>query len=222
VQTGLHRKWVAAWLAERDAQVAAQSGMAVGGGKASARKRSMASQLLMHWVKCLDTHPERVSLPLSPATGVYSFTDLAREAVKHVHPRSVLDELVRLGLAREAEGMVHLLAEAFVPQGSQDERLALWANNARALIATGCHNTTQDGPTQMERAIWGEGISAEDALAVQALARVQWAQMQARLHERIATSAQVNAGRHRVHVGAYVHIEPMSATTPARAEGSES
>jgi hypothetical protein len=173
----------------------------------------MASQLLMHWAQSLDSHPERVSLPLSATSGEFSFHDLAREAVKHVHPRAVLDELIRLGLAREAEGMVFLLAEAFVPEGARDELMALWAGNARAMLATGVHNVRQAGEPQLERAIWGEGISEADALAVQTLARTQWAAMQSRLHEQIASSAQVSKARHRVRVGVYARVEPIADDT---------
>lgn len=203
VLTGLHRKEVARWRsAEAGAGAARRSAL-----------RSHASLVFSHWRHLIETESCARRLPLAP-----DFTALARAVVKDVHPRSVLDELVRLGLAAEQGGEVELLQDVFVPKGAADDRLALMAANAADHLATGVANCAgQAGePAWLEQAIWAEGAQPQDCLALDERARALWAESQRQLFTAITALQEAPAGtpRYRVRIGMYVHAEPEAAPPP--------
>lgn len=73
--------------------------------------------------------------------GERSFSELVRRYSGDVPARAVLDELLRVGaVEREADGRIQLKARAFIPQGSQADKLHILGTDAAALIATIDHN----------------------------------------------------------------------------------
>ncbi len=94
----------------------------------SAPARSYPSELFARWT----THPDYLdadgrarSLPRLGAAP--SFEALAHSVTRDMHPRSLLEELIRLGLAEhdEAADSVALSRAAFAPRGDDARRLAL-------------------------------------------------------------------------------------------------
>ena len=63
-----------------------------------------------------------------------------------MHPRTVLDELVRCGLARIDGDLVVPLATSFVPSRKLDELTALFSANVSDHIAAAVHNLTLKAP----------------------------------------------------------------------------
>ena len=102
---------------------------------------SHATRLFLKWQsdqRFRDTAGVLRSLPRQ-ATGL-SFEKLAQEITRDVHPRSLLGELCRLGLARhdEASDTVELVVDAFVPRGDRARMLGfLGANVGDHLEAAG-------------------------------------------------------------------------------------
>ena len=102
----------------------------------------------------------RRSLPRS-GPGI-TFETLAREVSVDVHPRTVMDELLRLGLI-QAEGDVLMpAAPSFTPSRQRDELTALFAANAADHMAAAVHNLTTDAPVTSSRAsspmVWADSV----------------------------------------------------------------
>ena len=198
VLTGLHRKEVARLSGESDDASA----------PIPSDTRSAASQVLLRWVREVDARPQHAVLSLA------AFTDLARSWLSDVHPRAVLDELQRLGLVRESDDEVELLADSFVPVAAGDDRLLLMAENVRAHLETGLHNSLEltASTPRLEQAIWGEGMRQSDCDAVAAMARAEWAKTYESLYTALEAAPEATDGvpKRRMRIGMYVHIEPMN------------
>jgi hypothetical protein len=168
--SGLHRKDVRA-LRETAAQSLAQTqadGSAWG-------KPSAANQVATRWLGW-----EGVSDVLPVAGAQPSFEALARSVSKDVHPRSVLQELVRLGMVREEAGMVHLLRDAFVADLGHKEARALFAGSVADHLQAGVHNLC-DAPAQgqqprkfLEQSVFADGLSPESVQQLNQLANTLW------------------------------------------------
>lgn len=168
--SGLHRKDVRAFretAADTISQVQAD-GSAWG-------KPSAANQVATRWLS-LESHAD--ALPLS---GDNSFEALARSVSKDVHPRTVLQELVRLGLAKEDNGMVHLLRDAFVPDASHKEARELFAGSVADHLQAGVHNLCAQPndahqPRKfLEQSVFADGLSPESVQKLNLMANDLWA-----------------------------------------------
>lgn len=93
-----------------------------------------------------------------------------------VRPRTVLDELVRLGLVAREEGTgdLRLLADAFVPGGEAgEEMLAFFRDNIRDHLAAGTANLLA-GPEErrfLERAVYYNRLTPADVDGLEQEAR---------------------------------------------------
>lgn len=147
-------------------------------GAVRAPPRSLASELVLHW----RTHPdwlERDGRPrVLPRLGAApSFEALAQAITRDVHPRSLLDELCRLGLARmdEASDSVALQGDAFVPSGDRVRMLGFLGDNVGDHLRAAVDNVLASGrPPHLEQALFAEGLSAASLEALRPLLREQW------------------------------------------------
>ena len=132
--TGINRREVTRVVESLLAPGAAPAGAAAVPGDGSpghppqrpaAAGRSKAAELYTHWSTAeayRDAHGQPRTLPrLGPAP---SFESLAQSITRDVHPRSLLDELLRLQMARldEDTDTVSLTGEGFVPSGDRARR----------------------------------------------------------------------------------------------------
>jgi hypothetical protein len=100
--------------------------------RASARSRSLASEVFARWTTARGYRDSRGRPRTLPRHGPgVSFETLAQSVTRHVHPRSVLDELVRLGLATHdvEHDTVTLQRRAFVPRGDVIRLLGFLGDN---------------------------------------------------------------------------------------------
>ena len=101
----------------------------------------LASQVVTRWLSqdlYLDDNQAPISIARAGPTP--SFDALVQAVTQDVRPRSVLDELIRLGLAAEEDGHVTLLAQGFVPQAGLPELATLLQDNLFDHIAAACEN----------------------------------------------------------------------------------
>lgn len=205
VMTGLHRKWVASQLIETTS-VRSEA-------PAIQRSRTATSQVFERWAFEARRKPAMKSLPIAGAGTRKGFTEIAKSLVTDVHPRAILDELIRLGLVGENEGVVTLLADTFTPKGRSDELLALMNDNASAMLDTSVANVLKTRPLQLEQSIWGLGISIESADVIAAIASSQWRATHDALFKAIsdAPEAAPHETQHRIRIGMYVNYEPIPA-----------
>jgi hypothetical protein len=172
--------------------------------------KSIAAQVFARWRFLAQTGELSRQLPLdSILPDEKTFAYLVRQTGSDVHYRSVLDELARLKLVVEAAGVVDLVAQTFVPPGSSPEMLSMCADNSAAHMSAAIHNATGGSDPFLERAVWGDGISAADCKVIEALARELWADTRTKLYEAIlrAPEAPTIADRHSVRIGTYVYFE---------------
>jgi Family of unknown function (DUF6502) len=207
VMTGLHRKDVSMRLGTTSKLVSREQ-----------LDLSVAMQVFSRWAFEVRRNKRAKTLPVNEAPRAMSFAQLARAVVTDVHPRAVLDELVRLGFVAEQGGSATLLAKSFRPSGAADDRLRVFSDNALAMIRTGIENVLDTRPRQPEYAIWGKGVSFDDAKRISDIAVEQWQVARDALFQAISDAPESAPGEvaHHVRVGMYVNYEPLSE--PIRSE----
>ena len=121
--------------------------------------RSRASDIFSHW-RSDPQFQDADGVPLTlPRQGPHpSFESLARCITQDVHPRSVLDELVRLRLAThdESNDTVSLARDAFVPVGDSARMLGFLGANVGDHLAAAVDNVCSPSPRHLERAVFAE------------------------------------------------------------------
>lgn len=209
--TGLHRREVSRLL-QTDAPAAPPP-------------RSLPVELFTRWLadaRCRNTQGQPMALPRQ---GDFpSFEALAKSVTRDVHPRSLLDELVRLKLVAwdgEAD-TVRLQAEAFVPRDDRARMLGFLAANVGDHLRGAVSNVAGAAAPHFEQAIFADELSAQSVAAVRGLIAPQWQSLLSalvpELERLIAEDAQ--AGRvqdQRLRIGLYEYHAPMHGgpATPA-------
>jgi hypothetical protein len=139
-------------------------------------KPSTANQVVTRW---LSLGKEAQTLPLSGDAN--SFESLARSVSTDVHPRTMLQELIRLGMARVDQDQVHLVRDAFVPNPSHKEARELFAGAVADHLQAGVHNLSQTGGEAkggrkfLEQSVFADGLSPESVQKLNLLANELWA-----------------------------------------------
>ena len=220
--TGIHRREVTRLV----------SGLRGGAAASLPAARSQASELFTHW----RSNPAYCDLRGSPAElprqgPAPSFESLAQAITRDVHPRSLLDELLRLGLAAHDAGRdsVRLLREAFVPQGDAGRMAAVLGRNVGSHLASAVDNLLLGDRHHLEQALFADGLSEASVAEFRRLARAQWQAVLDRLvpalEALVARDAAALAqtvepaspapARHQVRLGLYTHTDaPPAAPAP--------
>jgi hypothetical protein len=124
-------------------------------------QRSLAAEMFTRWrtspAYCDDRGRPLALARQGPAP---SFESLARSVTKDVHPRTLLEELVRLGIAGHVpeRDLVVLTLEAFVPGADEARMLDFLAHNVGDHLEAAVGNVLGE-PRQLERAIFATGLS---------------------------------------------------------------
>lgn len=164
--SGLHRKDVRAFR-----ESAHQAMARVKEDGSSWGKPSAANQVVTRWLSRDDWGD---CIPFSGEAP--SFEALARAVSKDFHPRAVLQEMQRLGVAREVDGQVQLLREAFVPDAKHKESRELLAGSVADHLAAGVHNLSgARGPKFLEQSVFADGLSPESVQELNLMANALWA-----------------------------------------------
>ncbi len=199
---------------------------------AATQRRSPATEVFTRWRGDRSLHNKRGQpLPLPRQGAAPSFESLAQSVTRDVHPRSLLDELVRLGLVElSADGeTVRLVRNAFVPRGDAIRMFSFLGSNVGDHLSASVANVLADAPPHFEQALFADELSAESLQAVRSLITAQWqALMQAvvpavnALLDADREAAQTSGRRtdQRLRVGLYSYHEAMPA--PPSNESEES
>lgn len=208
VRTGVHRKDLR--------RIAAQA--------TPRRARSPASEVFARWrsdPRYLTARGRPRVLPrLADPDGGPSFDALAASVTTDVHPRAMLDELQRLGLAEvDARGRVRLVATAYVPRRDGMQMLGLLADNVGDHLDAAVANLQADGERFLEQAMFSDGLSAESADAFNRATRRAWdavaAELMPELH-RLYEADRVRGAPtdHRVRLGVFGFAERDRGAAP--------
>jgi hypothetical protein len=143
-------------------------------------QRSAAANTFMRW----RTNPAYLDAQGHPLTlarqgDAPSFESLARGVTQDVHPRSLLDELLRLGLAShdvEADS-VTLTIDAFVPSTDRARMLEFLSHNVGDHLSAAVANVLGPAPRHLERAVFADGLSPAAIAAAEAWVAEAWRNM---------------------------------------------
>ena len=205
--TGVHRKDVRA-IRERSHPVS------------TPRLGNLAATVVGRWLGRPD-HLDAAGRPLPlprPA-----FDALVASVSKDVRPRTVLDELLRLGLVEvgAAEGgAVRLLGDAFVPARDGEELLAFFRQNLHDHAAAAASNLLA-GPEErrfLERAVYYNNLLPADVDRLEAEARTLALAALRHLNGLALEMQQAARGgadaRERFRFGVYFFREETAAAAP--------
>lgn len=179
----------------------------------------LASQVLELWradARYRDADGEPKRLPRGGSGE--SFEALAREVSTDVHPRTLLDELLRLSLVALDGDSVVLSNRSRLPAPSVEAGAAVFSTNAADHIAAAVHNLTLGGPKFLEQSMFVDGLSEQSAEHLHDVARRLWQEafetMVTRARERVQADAPINADA-RIRFGVYYYSQPSeAAVTP--------
>lgn len=225
--TGINRREVTRLMQEQGSSP--EDGTPDAGSPAAsarpARGLSRASEVFAHWLTSRAYRGRGGAPRVLPRQGPKpSFETLAHEVTRDVHPRSLLDELVRLGLAEfdEAADTVRLAREGFVPRGDQARMLGFLSENVGDHLAAAVDNVVQGGRRHFEQAVFADGLSEASIVAVRALIGPQWQLMLEalvpRLQDLVGADESVPAHeQRRIRIGVYAFDD---ATPPHTGESA--
>ena len=188
-----------------------------------APRRSPATRVFTTWLAdpaLKDENGEVMALPRQgPAP---SFETLAHSVTRDVHPRSLLDELCRLGLAALDGDTVRIVRDTFVPRGDADRMLGFLGTNVGDHLRASVANVLADTPPHLEQAMFADGLSADSVESFRQLMRTQWKNVLATAVPALQKMIDDDraAGRaldQRVRLGMYTYNEPQPAP-PERAD----
>ncbi len=176
-----------------------------------ATELSAAARTFTSWLQLAGSTPERARLPIVSSGSGNSFQELARQASRSdVHHRAVLDELVRLGLCREADGFAQLTADGFVPSADLKTTLAFLGDNLRDHACAAVANALAGQPLFLERAVFADGVAAADCEASQQLVRERWNGLHRELVDSLTAAVNRTDGQgpQRIRIGIYLYAAP--------------
>ena len=183
------------------------------------RRPTLSSQVFTRWLH--DSHyrgKDGKPRALLRTGAGRSFEALCREVSNDVHPRSILDELLRLGQVGLDGERVVVLADTFVPSPRLDEMTALFSSNVSDHAAASVSNLTTSAPRFLEQSIYADGLTPESIELLHAAARQAWGQafqtVIARARDRVDRDKSSD-GEHRMRFGAYFFSETVAPVPPA-------
>ena len=192
----------------------------------AALRPSPATQIFTRWMSSRRLHDKLGNpRPLKRQGRSPSFEALAQSVTRDVHPRTLLDELCRLGLAEfdEQSDTVSLVRDSFVPRKDQARMFGFLGHNVGDHMAAAVANVLADTPPHIEQAVFADELSAESLTAVRSLVAKQWKGFLAGLVPELEAliAADAEAGRladRRVRIGMYGYHARMSTHTDESGE----
>jgi hypothetical protein len=180
-----------------------------------ALKQPLASEILARWTTDHSYRNQngepRMLNRLGPAP---SFEALAQAVTRDVHPRSLLDELIRLDLVShdEKRDLVSLTRTDFVPRCDSRQMLNFLGDNVGDHLNAAIANVLHDGNSHLEQAVIADELSAESIEALRPLIMAQWNALREDMVPAITTliEADKRAGRaqdQRVRIGLYTFTD---------------
>jgi hypothetical protein len=187
------------------------------------------SEVVTRWVsdrRYLGRDGRPRPLPRHSSRGVvHSFDSLAYGVSSDLKPRTILDELTRLGMARVEDDRIVLEVDAFVPERGSSEAAFFFGENIRDHIAAAARNIEGTSAPFLEQAVYSDDLSHESVEELHTLSRDLWAEV---LKEIVRRAGELEDhdradGRatERMNLGIYFYSEPTARSTrPKRARAS--
>lgn len=189
---------------------------------------SLVSQLFTRWASDRKLRVKGKPRALPRQGAAPSFETLARSITQDVHPRTLLDELCRLNLARwdAKTDTVHLTQDGFTPRGDWQRMIAFLGDNVGDHLHAAVVNVLSDEPAHFEQAVFAEGLAPASVEQVRTLARKHWKALMADavplLERRIEADAKApEQATHRVRLGLFTFHEDLAQTEPETGDAGQ-
>ena len=147
-----------------------------------------------------------------------SFESMVRSLSTDIHPRAVLDEWLRLGVARlDEDNFVHLTTDMFIAQEGFDEKVYYFGHNLHDHASAAVSNVIGQRPGFFERCVHYDELSQQSLMAIADIAQKQG--MKAlRSVNKVADEAAMGDksakyANMRMTYGVYFYSEPMQDNT---------
>lgn len=192
------------------------------------RRPSVASEVYARWLTDAAYQDRRGRPRVLPRQGpAPSFETLAQAVTRDVHPRSLLDELLRLrlGTLDPATDRVTLAADA-TPRGDAARLLGFLGDNVGDHLQAAVGNVLGDGEGRgdphFDQAVFADGVSDDTMAWLRQLVRERWGALLAgivpELEERLAGDAQhAPPPSRRWRLGLYSYDESAQPAAAAEA-----
>jgi len=170
---------------------------------------------------CADTDDNGEPLVLTRLTNDSnkpSFAQLAEQASSDIRPRTQLQHLIERGLVEvDKDDNVHLLSQAYQPDGAQAELRSLMAEHLHDHIATVTGNLSPSQTKQLDRSAYHTHLSAESIQALQQYSEQLGMDMLKRVYARARELSnqdqQSTQDLYRFRVGIYAFHEEQTSVT---------
>jgi hypothetical protein len=175
---------------------------------------SLGAQLVAKWtgmLQYLDAKGHPRPLPKHASEGgVLSFERLVQSVNKDFRPRVVLDEWLRLGVAKlDDEDRVVLVTHAFIPTGGLEEKLFYFGKNIHDHLAASSHNLLDGHPPMLDRCVYYDRLSPDSVQKLETEARLLATQALMELNAKAMSLQETDANRkdatYRINFGAYFY-----------------
>ena len=180
-------------------------------------RHSLANRIFTKWLADPALKSRKGEVKAIPRLGpAPSFEALAQSVTRDVHPRSLLEELCRLGLARVDGDRVHVVSDNFAPRSDSARMLGFLGSNVGDHLRAAVGNILSDTPAHLEQAMFADELSQVSLEAFQQLMRTQWKTLLEATVPALQRMIDTDhaAGRRadrRVRVGMYTYHEAMAA-----------
>lgn len=196
---------------------------------------SLGSQLVAEWsVNPLFLNEEGAPKPLArfaSADMESSFESLVRCVSTDIHPRAVLDEWMRLGVATlDAQNFVHLTHDAFIAQDGFEEKVYYFGHNlhdhAQAAVENVINANRQIVHTPfLERCVHYDGLTEASISEIDALIKKLGMKHLREINKFADACATKDAGNvaadKRMTYGIYFYHEPMQVQNADESENKK-
>jgi hypothetical protein len=190
---------------------------------------TLSSQIIARWLGTrayIDESGHPRPLPRTARSDtILSFEGLIASVTTDVRPRAVLDDWLSQGIVTlDADDIVHLEAEAFIPRAGGEEQLFYFARNLHDHVAAATANISAAGPARfLDRSLHYDEMTPEAAERLEAFAREAGVRMlleanRLALELTEGDTAKIAAeATRRVNFGVYTYTEdePRAAEPPA-------
>ncbi len=184
--------------------------------------RTVATDVLTYWTTQSD-YVNKKGLPIRiPRTGeAPSFEMLAASVTKDVHPKSILADMVRLGLVAHntKNDTVSVVDAIFVPKKDWPQMVGFIGANVGDHLRASVDNVLHGGGEHFEQALLADELSEESLEAAKSLITAQWRdlltqlgpQLQSLMDEDKAKGRQKNQ---QLRIGLYSYKSAMQTNQP--------
>jgi len=181
-------------------------------------KQPLAAEILARWTTGHSYRNQNgAPIMLNRLGPAPSFEALAQTVTRDVHPRSMLDELIRLGIASydENRDLVSLARNDFVPRSDSQQMISFLGDNVGDHLDAAVANVLHDGDRHLEQAVFADELSIESIETLRPLVMKQWQALREDMVPAITALIEADklAGRtqdQRVRIGLYTFYDSAS------------